>query len=63
MPKPIDIRPKEITIYVTSEQYDQMKELVEYYSQGASNASVSSVIRFAVEMLYQEVRKERKLIL
>lgn len=59
MPKEINLRPKEITIYITSEQHDQMQKLVAYYSQGASKASVSSVIRFAVDMLYQEVRKEK----
>ena len=59
MPKPIDMRPKEITIYITSEQYDQMQKLVAYYSQGASKASVSSVIRFAVDMLHKSMRKEK----
>lgn len=59
MPKEINLRPKEITIYITSEQHDQMQKLVAYFSQGASKASVSSVIRFAVDMLYQEVRKEK----
>ena len=60
MPKEINLRPKEITIYVTSDQYDQQQELVRYYSQGASKASASSVIRFAVDMLYQSMAKELK---
>jgi hypothetical protein len=58
MTKPINLRPKEITIYVTSDQYDQQQELVRYYSQGASKASASSVIRFAVDMLYHSLLKE-----
>ena len=59
MTKQINLRPKEITIYVTASQYDQMQELVAYYSQGASKASVSSLIRFAVDTLYQSMRKEK----
>ena len=58
MPKPIDTKPKVISVYLTPNQYDQMQELIAYYSQGASNAGASSVVRFAVDMLYQSMVKE-----
>ena len=58
MPKEINLRKKAVTIYLTANQYAQMQELIAYYSQGASQAGASSVIRFAVDMLYQSMVKE-----
>jgi len=58
MTKAIRTKPKAITIYITDSQYSQLQELIAYYSQGASKAGLSSVIRYAIDMLYHSMLAE-----
>lgn len=49
-----------LTIYLTQDQMQQMDELVAYYSQGAAQAGPSSIVRYAMDRLYQAVQAEKK---
>lgn len=51
---------KSMTIYMTTEQYRHMLELMAYYNQRAPEVTPSQLVRYATENLYKNMSNEKK---